>query len=47
MKDEEKNSFITKENVNHIQNFGLSVEEAKVYLSLIRRGTRGEVVGKI
>lgn len=47
MKDEVEKSFITKENINHIQNFGLSVEEATVYLSLIRRGTRGEVVGKI
>ena len=32
---------------NYITPFGLSEEEAKVFLSLLKRGTRGEIVGRI
>ncbi|MFW9988438.1 MAG: helix-turn-helix domain-containing protein [Candidatus Odinarchaeota archaeon] len=36
-----------EEFIHNLTNFELSKEEAKVYFSLLRRGTRGEVVGKI
>ncbi len=47
MEFNEKESIITGEYINHLKNFGLSDEEAKVYLSLLSRGNRGEVVGRI
>ncbi len=37
----------SEEFIQDLMNFGLSKEEAKVYFSLLRRGTRGEVVGRI
>ena len=47
MELDEKELLITEEYINHLKNFGLSDEEAKVYLSLLSRGNRGEVVGRI
>jgi len=47
MEIEKIEPFITGENINHLKNFGLSNEESKVYLSLLKRGNRGEVVGRI
>ena len=47
MEINEKESLVLEERINHLRNFELSNEEAKVYLSLLRRGTRGEVVGRI
>lgn len=47
MADDEQNPIVNDEYINQIVNFGLSAEEAKVYLSLLRRGPRGEVVGRI
>lgn len=47
MEEKETNSLITEENIAGMMNFGLSEEEARVYLSLLRRGPRGEVVGRI
>ncbi|MHA1191557.1 MAG: helix-turn-helix domain-containing protein [Promethearchaeota archaeon] len=44
--NEETNSKII-EYLTHLMNFGISEDEAKVYLSLIKRGPRGEVVGRI
>ncbi len=38
---------ITQENIEIVKDFGLNDEEAKVYLSLIKRGERGEIVGCI
>ena len=47
MKLDKKELRDTEEYINHLKNFGLSDEEAKVYLSLLSRGDRGEVVGRI
>ena len=47
MEFNEKQTIISGEFINHLKNFGLSDEEAKVYLSLLSRGNRGEVVGRI
>ena len=44
--NEETSSELT-EYITHLMNFGISEDEAKVYLSLIKRGPRGEVVGRI
>ncbi len=44
--NEETSSEIT-EYITHLMNFGISEDEAKVYLSLIKRGPRGEIVGRI
>jgi len=44
--NEEISSEIT-EYITHLMNFGISKDEAKVYLSLIKRGPRGEIVGRI
>ncbi|MBN1801576.1 MAG: hypothetical protein JW891_08735 [Candidatus Lokiarchaeota archaeon] len=37
----------TTEYIRGLVKFGLSKEEANVYLSLLKRGTRGEIVGRI
>ncbi len=47
METDKNDTFITEEQVNHLTNFDISDEEARVYLSLLKRGTRGEVVGRI
>ncbi|MHA1150553.1 MAG: helix-turn-helix domain-containing protein [Promethearchaeota archaeon] len=44
--DESKNAF-NDEYIKDLNNFGLTDEEATVYLSLLKRGNRGEVVGRI
>jgi len=37
----------SEEFIRNLLNFGLSEEEAKVYFSLLKRGKRGEIVGRI
>ena len=46
LSNEDTSSELT-EYITHLMNFGISEDEAKVYLSLIKRGPRGEVVGRI
>ena len=36
-----------QEFINHLINFGISRDEARVYISLLQRGNRGEIVGRI
>ncbi len=44
-KDQSKRS--NERFINNLTFFGLSIEEATVYFSLLKRGNRGEVVGRI
>ncbi len=47
MTSNEETCSENSEYITHLMNFGISEDEAKVYLSLIKRGPRGEVVGRI
>ena len=44
---EESKEKQPKEYIQGLMDFGLSDEESKVYLSVLRRGSRGEIVGRI
>jgi predicted transcriptional regulator len=47
MTSNEEPSSELSEYITHLTNFGISEDEAKVYFSLLKRGPRGEVVGRI